>query len=933
MKRTHSYQKNILREISGSFGRFFAIFAIVALGTGFFAGLVATSPDMLDSVDTYYDNHHMSDLQIISTLGLTDSDVNAIEKIDGIAQAVPAYSTDVLMNFPENHTRAARIHSLPADNAPWLDRVSLLDGRMPETSGECVVAKLKNIDDIPQIGSSISVNAQSDTEDILTQRTFTVTGIVDSPCYFSIERERTTVGSGTVNMVVYVPESAFSLDCYTQILAVVEGADACNTFAEDYENSIRDVKKRVEEIADTQCSLRFEKLTSEPRQELEDGWKEYETQKADAEKQLSDAKKSLSDAKKNLDDGYAQLDEQAQQLKSMGMTEEMITSSLANARAELDAGLAEYEQGLAEYEENRKKAETELADAEKKLRDAQKELDEAEKGDWLVMTRNENISFASFEGNAMKIAAIAVVFPIFFFMVAILVALTTMTRMVEEQRVQIGTFKALGYSNAAIMRKYVLYAGTATLLGSALGLTFGMQFFPRILWNAYGIMYNLPPLQTPFRINYALIAFLGALSCTMLATVSACHHSLRECAASLMLPKAPKAGKRVLLEYITPLWKRMKFTHKVTVRNLLRYKKRFFMTIVGISGCTALLVTGFGLSDSINEIMDKQYAELNHYDVLMLMKNAKYADSEEVHKVLDTYDADSVLHVHRETLDISANEKTLEADLFVPQDPDSFPQHITLRNRRTHNTIALDEHSIILTEKAAETLGLSVGDSLGLIKDSGKTVQVTIGGIAENYVGAYVYMAPALYESLYEKSPSYRMLLAILGDPADGTEFAEAMLECEGVTTISLVEEMKQSFHNMVTSINYIIIVLIISAGLLAFVVLYNLMNINITERERELATIKVLGFYEGEVGAYVFRETLILSLLGAAAGLVLGIFLHGFVVRTAEVDMAMFGREIYPSSFVNALILTMVFSFIVCLAMLPKLRRISMVESLKSVD
>ncbi len=933
MGRTHSYQKNILREISGSFGRFFAIFAIVTLGTGFFAGLVATSPDMLDSVDAYYDKHHMADLQIISTQGLTDNDVRAIEEIDGIAQAVPVNSTDVLMNYPENQTCAARIQSLAQDGEPWLDRVTLLEGRMPQSSDECVVAKLKNIDDIPQIGSSISVNPQTKTDEILSDRTFTVTGIVDSPYYFSIERERTTVGSGSINMVLYVPESAFSLDCYTQILAAVDGADALNAFEEDYEESVRKIKERVEEIADAQCILRFEELTAEPRQELADGWKEYESRKADAEKQLLDAKKSLDDAKKELDEGYTQLDKQAQNLRDMGMSENMITASLADARAKLDAGLSEYESGLSEYTENRDKAEAELADAEQKLLDAQKELDSAEKGEWHILTRAENISFASFEGNAMKIAAIAVVFPIFFFMVAILVALTTMTRMVEEQRVQIGTFKALGYSNAAIMWKYVLYAGTATLLGSALGLSFGMQFFPRILWNAYGIMYNLPPLQTPFRMNYALIAFLGALCCTMLATVSACRHSLRECAASLMLPKSPKAGKRVLLEYITPLWKRMKFTHKVTVRNLLRYKKRFFMTIVGISGCTALLVTGFGLSDSINEIMDKQYAELNHYDVLMVLKNAKFADSEPIRQVMETHHADSVLPVHRETLDISANDKTYEADLFIPKDLDSFPQHMTLRNRKTGNMLTLDNETVILTEKAAETMGLSVGDSMKLIKDSGKTVQVTIGGIAENYVGAYVYMSPAQYEKLFQKSPNYRMLLAKLGNTADGTDFAEAMLDCEGVTTISLVKEMKQSFHNMVTSINYIIVVLIISAGLLAFVVLYNLMNINITERERELATIKVLGFYEGEVGAYVFRETLILSLLGAVAGLVLGIFLHGFVVRTAEVDMAMFGREIAPSSFVYALILTMVFSFIVCLAMLPKLRRISMVESLKSVD
>ncbi len=930
MKKNHSYLKNVLREIRSSFGRFFSIFAIVALGTGFFAGLVATAPDMLDSVDAYYDRSHMSDLEILSTLGLTDADVEVISEIDGIAEVSPVYSMDVLMNFPANRTRAARLHSLPKEDGTWLNRVTLLDGKMPQNHNECVVAKLKNIDDIPEIGSTITINSPSDTDDMLSGRSFTITGIVDSAYYFSIERERTTLGSGSINMVLYLPESAFTMDCYTQICATVDGGADRNAFDDDYKERINEIVEKVEGIADAQCKLRFEELTAEPRQELADGWEEFYAKKMDAEQLLADAKADLDAAKAELDNGYAQLDETAEQMQNAGYPEALITQSLADAKAELDAGLAQYETGLADYENGKTESEEKLRDAEKKLLDAQKELDEAETGEWYVKTREDNISFASFEGNAMKIAAIAVVFPVFFFMVAVLVALTTMTRMVEEQRVQIGTLKALGYSNAAIMGKYVMYAGAATLLGSALGLGFGMQFFPMVLWNAYGIMYHLPPLLTPFRINYALIAFLGALFCTMLATVAACFHSLRECAASLMLPKAPKAGKRVLLEYISPIWKRMKFTHKVTVRNLLRYKKRFFMTIVGIAGCTALLVTGFGLSDSINEILDKQYAQLNHYDLLILCKNAKSAQTEELQTLLS--DMKKVLRVHQENCDISANGEKLDAALFVPQEMEIFPEFLTLRTRKSGSPLTLEDDTVILTEKAAETLGISVGDTLELISDN-KSVFLTIGGITENYVNTYVYMSPVQFEKIYGKQPDFRMILTQFTEDTQGSEFAEKILECDGITTISLVEETKTSFHNMVNSINYIIIVLIFSAGLLAFVVLYNLMNINITERERELATIKVLGFYEGEVGAYVFRETLILSLLGTVVGLVLGIFLHGFVVRTAEVDMAMFGREIYPSSFAYAAVLTMVFSLIVCLAMFPKLRKINMVESLKSVE
>lgn len=918
MKRTHSYRKNIFREIRGSFGRFFSIFAIVALGTGFFAGLTATSPDMLDSVDAYYDKNKIADIEIISTLGLTDADADALREMEGVSQVSPIFRTDALVNYAEEQVLAARLASIP-EGENSLNQVTLLEGAFPENSNECVVARLRNVTAIPEIGSTISINEETDTEGILHHRTFTVTGIVDSAYYFSTERDRTTVGEGKINMVLYLPESAFAMDCWTQLLVSAEGAEELNTFGDAYESKIDELQQDIEDIANERCSVRRDELTAEPKQKLAEGWAEFRTQEADVRAQLADAKAEL-------DSGYAQVDAQAAQMREAGYPEAMIEQSLAGARAELDAGLAEYEEHLAQ-------AEAELADAEQKLLDAEQQLADVPSGEWYVMTREDNLSFASFEGNAQKIAAIAVVFPVFFFMVAVLVALTTMTRMVEEQRVQIGTFKALGYSNSAIMYKYILYAGSATLFGSAVGLGVGMQFFPAVLWNAYGIMYNLPPLLTPFRLNYALIAFLGALCCTMLATFSACRNSLRECAASLMLPKAPKAGRRVLLEYITPIWKRMRFTHKVTVRNLMRYKKRFYMTIVGIAGCTALLLTGFGLSDSINEIMDKQYTELNHYHAVVMLRNAEAAEDPEMEEIYES--SDIVLSVHQESCEITANDKSQEAYLFVPEELEAFPQLLTLRNRKSGEHLPLTEDAVILTEKAAETMRLSVGDSMELKQDDGTSVTVTIGGIAENYVNAYVYMHPVLYEKLYGKSPDFTVLLANLGsaDSSEHQEFAEGMLKCDGVAMVTMVGDMRESFHNMVTSIDYIIVVLIICAGLLAFVVLYNLMNINITERERELATIKVLGFYEGEVGAYVFRETIILSLLGTAAGLVLGIFLHAFVVRTAEVDMAMFGREISPTSFVYAAVLTMVFSLIVCLCMFPKLCRINMVESLKSVE
>ncbi len=939
MKKMRTFWKNNIREIKHGLGRFFSVFAIVALGTGFLAGLSATSPDMLLSVDKYYDENEMYDLQVLSTMGLTEADVAAIAGVHGVDAVMPCYRTDAMVEA--DVSLAARLYSIPPQEIGnrWLSQVTILEGRLPQESHECVAVKLKNISAIPAIGSEIVISEETDTEGILAHRTLTVTGIVDSPANFSIEKDRTTIGGGTITMILYLPDSAFTMEYYTEIHATVRGAKDLMCFDAAYLDKVGAVQEAVEAIAAERCTARLEEVTAEPRQELADGWATLETERADADKQLTDAKTALDAAKSDLDNAQAELDANAAQLRAAGYPEAVITEQLAAAQAQIDAGWTEYETNLAAYEESKAESDKAFAEAEAELVKAQEELDALTPPEWYVQTREDNPSYASFDANSAKIAAIAVVFPIFFFMVAALVALTTMTRMVEEQRIQIGTLKALGYSNATIAGKYILYAGFATLLGSVVGLSVGMQLFPRILWNAYGIMYNLPTFYAPFRIPEALAAFLSCFACTTLAAFLACRQSLKESAASLMLPKAPKAGKRVLLEHIPFLWKRMKFTHKVTVRNLMRYKKRFFMTVVGIAGCTALLLTGFGLSDSINEIMDKQYTELNHYDMLLMLHEEDGLEDADVQAVFQRQPPEQVGLVHQELCTFEANADDVEGYLFVPDDVTTFHELLTTRSRKSGELLHLSADTVILTEKAAETLGLRVRDRMTLRMSDDTTVEVTIGGICENYVGSYVYMAPELHASLFTEPPSYTT--ALLRMPTHGTpdesglhaDMAVSLLECDSIAMLTLVSDMQDSFRNMVTSIDYIILVLIICAGLLAFVVLYNLMNINITERQRELATIKVLGFYEHEVGAYIYRETLILSAIGTAVGLVFGIFLHAFVVRTAEVDMAMFGREIAVSSFVYAGILTMVFSALVCLIMAPKLRKIDMVESLKSVE
>ena len=666
---------------------------------------------------------------------------------------------------------------------------------------------------------------------------------------------------------------------------------------------------------------------------------------------LDEQQAQINAGRKQLSDGWAELQAKEQELNNtIASTEKAFAEAdekLLDARRQYEDGLAELEEGRqelidgeAEYEDARAEAEQELADGKEEILDAESEVRQIEKGKWVLGDRSDNTSFSSYGDNADKIAAIATVFPVFFFLVAALVALTTMTRMVEEERGQVGTMKALGYSRWQIAAKYILYALTASLTGSAVGMLIGMHLFPRIILSAYNIMYDLPELLTPFNWGFGLLATGAALACTLLATLNACWAELREQPASLMLPKAPKAGKRILLEHIGPVWRRMRFTHKVTARNLFLYKKRFFMTVVGIAGCTALLVTGFGLHDSISDIVEKQFDELAHYQMLVSLQDESALEGRDLAAILE--DGSKItgwLAMTQEDATVVPEEGN-EADnvyITVPSDTGALNDYFTFRQRTTGEAVPFEEGSVIITEKLAERQDVGVGDAITVENADGKEAAFTITGVCENYVYHYLYMSADVYREAFGEDPEVNLLYCSLADGVDTPEaedeLSTALLKCRDVAGAQFTHEITASFSQSLGSINYIVVVLIIAAGALAFVVLYNLTNINITERSKELATIKVLGFYDNEVGAYIYRETSILALIGTACGLLFGIALHTFVIRTAEVDMVMFGRSIYPMSFVWSALLTILFSVLVNLVMYRKLKNISMVESMKAPE
>lgn len=644
---------------------------------------------------------------------------------------------------------------------------------------------------------------------------------------------------------------------------------------------------------------------------------ENEAKLADGEKEIADNEKKLADVEKEITDNEKKLQDAAKDLKK---------------------GEKDLADGKKEYEDAKKDAEDEIAENQQKLDDAKKELEDLEMPEWMVTDREALPEYTDYGDNADRLRNIGQVFPVIFFLVAALISLTTMTRMVEEQRTQIGTLKALGYKKSAIAAKYICYAFFATLLGSVLGMLIGEKIIPYIIITAYGIMYHnvANTISIDYQPGFALIASAASVVCTVGATLFASGKELQETPASLMRPPAPKEGKRVLLERLTFIWKHLSFSWKSTIRNLFRYKKRLIMTVFGIAGSMGLMLVGFGIQDSISDIAAIQYRELQHYDGMVIEDSDA---TEEEHAELFEYmkENEQIAHCNRvQMTKISApkGSSSVSIYLFVPESLSEFAKDVTLKNRITGETYELTDEGAAISEKTASLLGLKVGDMIPL-KKGDKEYKVRVAVITENYMSHYLYMTPRVYEQTFGEKPEYEnIVFTMQEDCKDDLEMAGSrILANPGALSISYTSSLASQVDRMLSTLDAVILVLIVSAGMLAFVVLYNLNNINITERQRELATLKVLGFYDGEVSQYVLRENVILTVLGIMFGAVFGILIHRYVITTVEVDAVMFGRNIKPLSFLYSGILTSIFSIVVNGVMHFKLKTIDMVESLKSVE
>ena len=730
------------------------------------------------------------------------------------------------------------------------------------------------------------------------------------------------------------------------------------------------IKEQEETLSGTEAQL------NEGQEELDKGKKELETKKAE----LSAAKEEIAANQATLDDGQSQLDSARAQLSSgrqqleekqaqlnAGQAEiQANTEKLTSSQAELDANeqklldgekeIRENEQklkdakkdledakkklsdGKKEYQDGKKEADDKIAEAQQKIEDAQKEVDDIETPEWIISDRNDLPEYSDFGDNAERLKNIGKVFPMIFFLVAALISLTTMTRMVEEQRTQIGTMKALGYGKASIASKYLSYAFLATVGGSIAGVLFGEKVLPFIIIQAYGIMYwNIGDhMQLDYELQYALIASGAAVICTMGATLFSSARTLAETPASLMRPPAPKEGKRILIERISFIWKHLSFSWKSSMRNLFRYKKRLFMTIFGIAGSMGLMLVGFGLYDSIMDIAILQYDQIQHYDAMVINdEDATDSQEKDLLKFLDgNSEIDHYTRVQLTKMTAPKEKGSVSIYVYVPENTENFKEDVTLRDRKSHEQYELTDDGAVICEKTASLIGVKAGDKIILEKDNRK-YKVKITAVTENYMGHYVYMTPPCYEKTFGEKPEYSSTVYTMKEDAESDleTLGNAILKYPAALSISYTSSTAGQVERMLGSLGAVIWVLIISAGMLAFVVLYNLNNINITERQRELATLKVLGFYDGEVSQYVFRENILLSFIGILAGAVFGILLHRYVITTVEVDAVMFGRNIKPISFVYSGIITFGFSMFVNMVMHFKLKKINMVESLKSVE
>lgn len=920
---------DLIREILKSPGRFLSIFFIVFLGTAFFSGLRSSGLDMKLSADAYYDDTKLMDAKVLSTLGLTDKEIFILKETEGLHSIEAVKTKEVLLNTASKSYLTKLIQYTENINIPYL-----LQGKLPRKMDEVLMDEALFTQGNYKIGDRLFFES-ADNKDLgedLNIKEAIITGVCHLPYFLETERGTSSLSGCSVDAFLVLPKEAFRSEVYSEAVLRFQSAEALLTYSKDYKNKVSPILSDLEHLKKRLAESRYQTIVSEGETKI----KENEEKIIDGEKKLFNARKELSEGEEKLAKERLKLDEEKKKLKAARLLS-LFLPKLKEAEKRLKTEEKKLKAAKTEFEKKEEKELQKIQDAKEKLEKARKELRELEFPEIYILGRDKFPSYVSFEQNANRMDNIGNIFPVIFFLVAALVSLTAMTRMVDEGRIMMGTLKALGFSNTKIIGKYLLYSLFATFTGSLIGVFAGERYFPFIIISSYQILFvAMPYILTPLNFQEGFLALFFALLSTGGATIVSSYHALKETPASLMRPLPPKHGKRVLMERLPFVWKHLSFTRKSTIRNLARYKKRLFMTVFGIGSCMGLLLVGFGLEDSIQEIAKNQYITIFPYDArLILDDKADSTKKEELYNLVSSHsEIKHQKYICFQTIDAKSEVSSHQSYLFSPKDGEKLSEYVILRDAKTKENLPFPKKGVYITEKLARMLNLEVGETMRLSKEGEKDVFSVIEGIVENYMFHFVFMSPETYESLFDKPPIYNNLFLSYSDgEIIEAELGEKFLSSEAVTGMSYVSDLKEQIDSMLKVLNLVILVLISSAGLLAFVVLYNLNSINIMERKRELATLKVLGFYDGEVSSYIYRENIILTVFGVVLGSVFGTILHRFVIQTVETDIMMFGKTIHPHSYFLSILLTFLFSIFVNFIMHFVLKRIDMTQSLKSVE
>lgn len=1059
--------KDSLKEIRNTYKRFISILLMAFLGVGFFAGMRAASPDMISTIDNYFDSQNVYDIQILSTLGLTNDDTQALEQVEGVKKAYGEYSEDVLINYEDTEI-VTKVLSIDDIN-----RVALIEGRMPQSKNECLVEKAFCNRTGKKIGDSLTIEEANDS--IIKEKEITIVGTMNSPLYVSRQRDTSKLGSGMVSYNMYLPKESFDSEVYTGIYIELANSKQMITNSQKYNNYVQEVTTKIEEIKEQRENARYDEVKASAQEKIQEGETRLQEEKVTAnnklkevedeitegerklniaeitlnnkskeaeqkfklseeniktakvkikeeeenlkvqeqnanaqiellnrqkqqievnlqsintnieelQKDLSKINESLNNSnltqeetaslqaqKQNIENTLTNIKVQKTQLeagllginngleqiqngiregkeklnnakttlenneKELNKTKQLTAKQLESARQEINNSKKQLQEGRKTFEINKAEYEEKIKEAERELADAKQKIQEIEHPTWYILGRYSNPGYSGFMQDTKSIENLGKVFPIVFFVIATLISLTSMTRMVEEQRLQIGTMKALGYNKAQIASKYLLYSGLACLIGGSIGMIIGFETLPRIIWMMYSMMYVIPNFVASFNVYFAILGLGLASLCIIGASLYTVLKIVGDTPAQLMRPKAPKAGKKILLERIPFIWKNLSFSRKVTVRNIFRYKKRVIMTIVGIAGSTALILTGFGVKDAISDILIKQYENVYNYDMQISLKS----DLEEIEvenfiKTLEEkQEINKIAEANMTSGTLVNGEYEEDVQIIIAKD-EKINELIHLSDRKTKKEVQLEEEKIAITDKVAELLEVKKGDSIILKDADGKENRLAISDVVENYIYHYVYMPKSVYEKLYGEYDTNVLFVQNNVKDEHEEELASKLLKEPNVNTVSLSSNIENVMDDMMRNLNYVVIILIVSAGMLAFVVLYNLSNINISERIRELASLKVLGFYDKEVYDYVTRETAILTAIGIIFGLIGGYFLSIFIVKTCEINVLRFGQEIRLPSYIYSLAITVIFTIVVNIVTYFALKKIDMIESLKSIE